>query len=424
MLAAIGFFIIKQVFDRVTFVTQEAKKIATGDISRKLEIWPADELGELGDALNTLTRNIRDNMEELKEYGEKTTEINLEIQRRMVLFSSLLQISSLITQSAKIDDILKIITEKSLLLPHCETSYLISRDKNQEVFSMKIAAGTGAEGLSDIKVGPQDDLFSGVIKNNKPLIIDANNVLPQDLASIFQEKFKIKNTMALPVWQRGRVIAILGVGNRSESFSYTEEDRRQLDIFAKQIAIAIGNDFLLHRIERLEIRDALTGLYNESYMRSRLQEEIKRSIMLQRPCAYILFDVDNFKKFHQNFGSLEAEGILKKIAVLIKDSVTEIDRVGRTSDDEFAALLPEKNKRQAHSIAEEIRKRIEFSWKEEPDINKRITVSAGVSENPLDGVEADELITKARELLVIAKRQGRNCVVGAKEARTYGSERT
>lgn len=403
VIAVTGFFIIKEVFDRISVVTQEAKKIASGGAVQKLEIGPMDEIGELGVAFNALTQNIRDNMKELKDYGERTTELNFEIQKRVMALSNSLHISSLIAQGEKIDYILKVITEKSLFLLHSEISCLLYRSEGQETFLMRQVAGPAAEHLLNIKVSPQEDLFFDCIKNNKPLIIDANNCLAQNLSLTFQERFKLKNMLALPVWIRGRVTAILCVGNRKESFLYAQEDVKYLDIFAKQIAIAIENNLLSARVDKLEVKDALTGLYNESYIRSRLQEEIKRSIMHQRPCAYILFNIDNFKKIRENFGSLYAEGILKKVAVLIKDSITEVDKAGRTGDNEFAALLPEKNKRQAQLIAEKIRKKIEFAWKEEADINKRVSLSAGVSENPLDGIEADELITKAKEALIFAK---------------------
>ena len=44
-------------------------------------------------------------------------------------------------------------------------------------------------------------------------------------------------------------------------------------------------------------------------------------------------------------------------------------------------------------------------FSKERDPNKRFTVSIGVSENPLDGTEAEELIDKARELLVKSKEK-------------------
>jgi len=66
MIAVLGFFIVKEVFDRVLSVSTEAKLIAAGDISRRLSLDRDDEVGDLGDALNQLTHRIRSNMDEWK----------------------------------------------------------------------------------------------------------------------------------------------------------------------------------------------------------------------------------------------------------------------------------------------------------------------------------------------------------------------
>ncbi|MDD4953778.1 MAG: diguanylate cyclase [Candidatus Omnitrophica bacterium] len=410
-IAIIGFFLIKGIFDRIASVTVEAKLIAAGDLSRKLDTKHQDEVGDLSGSLNQLTQRIRSNMDELKGYSEKTTEINLEIQKRILVLSGLMQISSLITQGAKLEDILKLASEKSRFLTSSDVSYMFFREGGREEFSMKIADGINSQYLLKIKVDSKDELFGRVIKTNKPLIFDRQNAIPENLAVGFYEQFRLKNTLVLPIYLRGQVTGLMGVGNARESFLYKKDDVELLEIFAKQIAIAVESDILMHRVEKLEIKDALTGLYNEAFIHSRLQEEIKRAILYRRPCAFVLFDIDNFKKLNEDLGLRHAETALKSIASLIKESVTEIDRVGRSGDDEFSVILPEKNKRQAQKIAEDICKKIEVSLAHEGGHGKKITVSGGVSENPLDGVNAIDLITKARELVDLAKAKGRNCVV-------------
>jgi diguanylate cyclase (GGDEF)-like protein len=350
-------------------------------------------------------------MDELKNYGEKTTEINIEIQKRVLVLSSLLQVSSLISQGAKLDDIFKLTAEKARLLANSELSYLLFRNDNQETFYMKAVDGMNVGHLLKITVDPDEKIFARLVDSNRPAILDKENVFPEKYVAEFYDKFKIKNNLALPVYLKGRVIAILGIGNSRQQFLYGKDDVELLDIFAKQISIAVENDLLLHKVEKLEIKDTLTGLYNDGFIRTRLQEEIKRAVVYQRPCAFILFDIDNFEKFHQNCGSLVAESSLKKIAVLIKDSVSEIDKVGRVGDDEFAIILPEKNKRQAQEIADDIRKKVEFAFSEDPDSKKHLTVSAGVSENPLDGIDSQELLSKAQGYVKLAKDKGKNRVV-------------
>lgn len=412
-IAVAGFYVIKGVFDRIVSVSSDAKLIAAGDITHRISTKEGDEVGELGDALNQLTRRIRSNMDELKGYSEKTTEINLEIQRRVLVLSSLLQISSLISQGAKVEDILRLTVEKSRLLANSDAAYLLYREQENEPLQVKIADGIDSDYMTKINISPGEPLFGKLTKSSRPFILDKENRLTDDLAAVFYEKFKIKNTLAIPIFLRGRMSGMLGIGNAKDPFLYRREDIELMDIFAKQIAIAIENDILLHKVEKLEIKDALTGLYNDAFIQNRMQEEIRRAIAYQRPCAFILLNIDNFQEYHQSFGSLQAESTLKRIAGLIRDSVTEIDRVGRVGDNDFAVILPEKNKRQAQEVAEGIRKKIEFTFGEEQDSRRKLTASGGVSENPLDGIEAQELLSRAAQLVKIAKERGANRIVGS-----------
>jgi len=410
-LAFVGFLVIKEVFDRLTCVTTEAKFIAAGDISRNLEEQHNDEVGELGCILNQLTQRIRSNMEELKDYSEKTTQINIEIQKKIIVLSNLMQISSLISGGTKFEEILKIAVQKSRDLANSEIGFLLFKDELKESFQMKVADGLKADFLMTIEINAKDNIYNLAFNSNKLFILDKQNALNANLTVDFLTKFQVKNCLAMPIFLRGSVKAILGIANSRDNFSYNKSDIELLDIFSKQIAVAIENDILAHRIEKLEIKDALTGLYNRFYIQNRLKEEISRAIVYQRPCSFIIFDIDDFKIYREKFGLICAESALKKVAILIRDCISPVDRVGRTDDDEFSLILPEKNKRQAQETAEEICKKIKDYFCADQDNRQCFTFSAGVSENPLDGVLVDQLITKARELLKKAKLEGKNKVV-------------
>jgi len=409
--AVVGLLVIKEVFDRLTSMAKQAKVIASGDISGELEVEHNDEVGELGNVLNHLTSRIRGDMDELKQYSEKTTEINLEIQQKIIVLSNLLQVSSLISQGTKFEDILKIGVGKSRLLANSETAFLLFKDENKESFYVMVADGAGVDYLMRVNVDVKEGIYNGVFNLNKLFILDKQNPLDDNLDAEFFAKFHSKNCLSMPIFLRGRVKAVLGITNSRDNFSYTKDDIELLDIFSKQIAIAIENDILARRVEKLETKDILTGLYNRNFIANRLQEEIKRAIVYQRPCAFIVFDIDNFKNYRDKFGLISAEVTLKKIAVLVSSSVTEVDRVGRTDDDEFSVILPEKNKRQGKEVAEEIRRKIQLAFPADRDSSQSISLSAGVAENPLDGVEAEQLMNKAKELLKKAKIEGRNRVV-------------
>jgi len=406
-----GFLVIKEVFDRLTSVASAAKFIAAGDISRNLKVEHGDEIGELGNVLNQLTQRIRGNMDELKNYSEKTTQINIEIQKKIIILSNLMQISTLISGGSKFEEVLKIAVEKSRSLANSESAFLLFKDELKDSLYMKVADGIKSDYLLSLEISSKDDLYNQAFNLNKLLILDKQNSLEVNLTVEFLTKFQVKNCLAMPIFLKGMVKAVLGIANTRDNFSYNKGDIELLDIFSKQIAVAIENDILAQRIEKLEIKDALTGLYNRFFIHSRLKEEINRAIVYQRPCAFIIFDIDNFKKYRDKFGAICAEAALKKVAALIRDCITPVDRVGRTDDDEFSLILPEKNKRQAQEIAEEICKKIQASFCIDQDDSSCFTFSAGVSENPLDGVEVEQLIAKAKELLKKAKTGGKNKVV-------------
>ena len=411
-LAGIGFFIVKEIFDRILSVSSDAQSLALGNITKRAEVKSLDEVGNLGEALNIFSQRIRTNMEELKTYSVQTAQINMEIQKRVLVLSGLLQISSLIAQGTRLQEVLRVIVEKLRLLANAEVAYLLLKDEGKERFSASAVDGFNAAFLSSVEVGPEDALFLRVLNSPAPLMLDSKHTDSPEIVKAFFEKFSLKNTLAETVYLRGKVIAIVGMGNNRELFEYHADDVELLDIFAKQAAITIENDLLLRRVEQLEVKDTLTGLYNEAFIRNRLQEEIRRSAIYQRPCGLIILNIDNFEKFHHSAGSLQAEAALKKIALLLLESVSEIDRAGRVGDNEFAIILPEKNKRQTQRIAEIINMKIEEIFKEDSNLDGRLTASGGVSENPLDGMNAEELIAKAKVSVGLAKAQGKNRILG------------
>jgi diguanylate cyclase (GGDEF)-like protein len=215
--------------------------------------------------------------------------------------------------------------------------------------------------------------------------------------------------VAVPLYSGSSDLGLLILGNRMDDFRYRMDDIDMIKVFAEQMTIAIENEYLVKKNRELAIKDDLTDLYNKNYILTRLEEEIRRSIFCQRPCSFIVFNIDNYKKLRSENGELFAEEMLKKVARLLKDNVTPIGKTARVGGDEFAVLLPEKNKNEAINIAEDIRRAMEAAqFSKEKKVT--LTVSAGVSENPIDGATKDELFKKAMEALKTAKSMGKNRV--------------
>jgi hypothetical protein len=73
-------------------------------------------------------------MEELKDYSQKTVQIDFDIQKRLLVLSTLLQINTLISQGSKLEEILKMTVDKSRLLANSEAAFVFLRKEAQDEF--------------------------------------------------------------------------------------------------------------------------------------------------------------------------------------------------------------------------------------------------------------------------------------------------
>ncbi len=98
-----------------------------------------------------------------------------------------------------------------------------------------------------------------------------------------------------------------------------------------------------NRLQRLAITDELTGLYNGRYFRHYLARIVDRAQSHMFPVTLLLFDIDNFKKYNDQYGHGVGDEILRQTAALMKRCVRDHDLVARISGDEFAVVFWEKD---------------------------------------------------------------------------------
>jgi len=396
-----GFLLIHDLIKRLIHLSSEAKTIALGNLDKEIIFTEEDELSELVEAINSLQFKIRQDLQQLNDYSRKSAEYNLKLQRQSLLLSALLQINSLISSGEDVEQVLRVALGKLSQVMNSSRSYLLIKDKDSDRFYIRLIDGLKMPDSLSIKLELKEkinQIFQRTIKEHSILVIDNKSGLDKGSIQEFSECFQIRNALFLPMYSRNQFLGFLGTGNDQDKFVYNDEDKELMELFAKNISVIIETAELLNQLDKLQIRDSLTGLYNERFIRWRLNEEVKRGMLYHRPCGFLLFKIERFKELYEQFGIRFTEDILRKVASLLKDSVRDIDYVGRFGDYTFAVILVEKNKRQSLEALEYICKKVEFAFKEE-EPSKRITLMGTVSENPLDGISAEELIKKAEENL-------------------------
>ena len=401
VLSILGFFLMKRIVDSIIRICSDAKVIANGELSRKINIARDDEIGELSSALNQMTQHIKSNMDELKIYGERTKDINLQINNQVIALSGLLEISNIISKGLSLSGVFDIAISR--LSQMASSSFAFIAFKNNGSFEVPAYYGLKADILAAIRLPVNAYILNPLLDpgGGPGGHFMKDSSVPEQECPGLLKLFSAKNLLVYPIVVQGRLYGIMGIGNPLDGFRYTQDDVELISIFAKQLSIAVENDLLSKKVKDLEILDELTGLYNRRYIFARLDEEILRAISHQRPCALLVFKINNFTDLKSQLGELTAEDVLKKSAAALTLSAGDMDRAGRIGEDIFGMVLPEKNKKQAQEFGLKVKTAIEDSFKSEAAA-KRPRVGISILENPIDGSNAASLFDKiktAQELI-------------------------
>ncbi|MBN2387832.1 MAG: diguanylate cyclase [Anaerolineales bacterium] len=252
------------------------------------------------------------------------------------------------------------------------------------------------------------------VRQRKPVIhndyasLPHRKGLPEGHAALIRE-------LVVPTMRDGRVVAILGVGNKPSD--YDDKDVELVAYIAdiiwgiverKQAEDQIRQ--LNSRLEHLAMTDDLTGLPNRRAFFGHCEEEFMRAQRYRVPFSLLIMDIDEFKLINDTFGHDAGDRMLQCLANTLRKNIREIDRIGRLGGEEFGVLLPNTKKEEAAHLAERLRQAVEAQHCTNGDLEMRVTVSVGVA--TCEHVENLEAVVKgADRALYRAKDRGRNQVV-------------
>lgn len=196
-------------------------------------------------------------------------------------------------------------------------------------------------------------------------------------------------------------------GAKSSGHSYNMEEIQFMVNLLGFASIAFENANLYRRATI----DRMTKLYNHHQFQKTLDEYIEKCSSTSGIFTLLIFDIDLFKKFNDNYGHLQGDAIIKELAALVLRSVREVDYPARYGGEEFAVILHDTNIDGGYEFAERLRKKIEsFPF---PGESKtfNVTVSIGVAEfDPVYVKCNDDIISAADKALYLSKEAGRNKV--------------
>ena len=157
-------------------------------------------------------------------------------------------------------------------------------------------------------------------------------------------------------------------------------------------------------VTRLSVTDALTGLYNRSY----LEREVTELIQEGHKGTLFIMDIDNFKKVNDTFGHIAGDKVLKMLADTLKENTRKMDVVGRLGGDEFMIFYqdlsePTVTEKKAESIINMFLEKFRTLY-----CLPEVSVSIGIAHCPEGGSDFKALYKNADKALYYTKNNGKN----------------
>ena len=216
--------------------------------------------------------------------------------------------------------------------------------------------------------------------------------------------------LRLPLMFEENLLGILWIWGKG----LTKADLPIMSIFAKQIGVSLERARLFQEVQSLALTDPLTGLQNRRSLFELGRVEFARAQRLQRPFCCMMLDLDHFKQINDQYGHLIGDHVLQEFAKRCKNSVREIDLVGRYGGEELIILLPETDRPTSVQVAERLRHSIACMPFQVFDKEISVTVSIGVATQDENSTDLETLIARADQAMYIAKHKGRNRVAMSK----------
>jgi len=203
----------------------------------------------------------------------------------------------------------------------------------------------------------------------------------------------------------GGLYGIVLMGNKVMGEEYSIPELSFIQHLMSFVSLAIQNHLHYERT----LRDVKTGLYNNGFFLTRLNEEIARTKRNESKASIIIMDIDRFKRVNDVFGHLAGDRVLENLALTIKQTIRVDDIASRFGGEEFTILLPDTDKNKAFLTAERLRNTVaamNVPW--DPPLPPT-TISLGIfTFDKYTNLLSDDIIKRADEALYLSKERGRN----------------
>ena len=222
----------------------------------------------------------------------------------------------------------------------------------------------------------------------------------------FVENSEVKTIIIFPITVQNQFSGFLSVFSPRKELK--DDELSFLNLFARQIELAITIANLFETVKKQAVTDHLTNLFNRRFFEDALHREATRSLRTKQPFCLIGLDLDHLKRINDTYGHSMGYKAIATIANVINKTSRSVDVPSRYGGEEFFIILPNINAQGGVAAAERLRVAIEQS--EVEGLPEGITASLGVASFIEQTTNIDELFEMCDKAMYSSKQKGRNQV--------------
>ncbi len=235
-----------------------------------------------------------------------------------------------------------------------------------------------------------------------------NEILPEQIPNEqikeFKAKSSVRSIIVLPIRSKEFTGILMVFSPREEA---KDSELNFLNLFARQIELAITIANLFETVKKQAVTDPLTELFNRRFYEDALSREAVRALRLNQPFSLISLDLDKLKHINDSLGHSAGDAAIRAVARVINKNSRSVDVPSRVGGEEFTIILPGIDSDGALIAAERIRASLE---EEHVEGVGHVTASIGVATFIEMTTDVDELVEIADKAMYFAKQNGRNQV--------------
>jgi GAF domain-containing protein len=294
-------------------------------------------------------------------------------------------------------EVLRLGTSSAAMVLEADHAVLRLQDPHTRRFVIRSYFGSADGTLQERLFRLDRHVSLDVLKRRAPLLV--RDAASDPLLRAFETG--VRSLIAAPLVRDGMLAGTLALYDKiaADRFYPGRFANEDLDLFAKFVTYlerALDSATAHAELDRQRSVDPATGLPNARAIGARIREELARAGNRDGALALAVARIENLAELETCDGGKRLR-VVERLVFALRARSRDFDVIGRLADDEFAVLLPDPGAAPSERVTELARAVAEDVSKDEA-LNDpvRVRLTFGYATYPVDGVEADALLVRAR----------------------------